>query len=298
MPITLKLRSWWERLQQRLGWSPTYPRAAIELNEGAPFEIDIENQANGLSDGSDGRFSLFPAQYRSDLWRLAWTDGRIEHPIDERLDALSYQAKLELEKIIRDQRREIANFGARARMWQERSEGAKIKVRDQNAKLEVLRARQLENPIAFSFFFGLLYCLIALLISLSDVPLSLNLVATGLNIPSQVTVAQVSGEWVRTVSDPLPSGALLVDASDILQHFLIVLKFLWEPWALALGIACCGLFFKLVLGKIEAFVRDRDQGRGQFFSTRVYRWILPVVYGLLLGAVGLTYWRLADLREA
>lgn len=295
-----RFREFWTRLwKPKTIPPPELPEGGEFLNDRDPFEIQIEQYSKGLSDGSDGTHGVSPAQYRSRLWRLAWTDGRLSHPFAELMGALRYQANLEIEEIIRGLREKVASEEAATEQLKQHAETAGEQAASHRTRLNVLQEQQIRNPTEFSLWFAFVYLSIALFITVSDVPLSLNLVATGFGLPNEVRLVQQAGEWVR--QDPMDAqfqqpSVLVVQVSDLFEHFWLVVKYLWEPWALAIGIAACGFLFKLFLGYLSAFASKSQIGSGSSSPPNWQSWLLPVVYGVLLLVVVYTYFRLADLR--
>ncbi len=80
---------------------------------------------------------------------------------------------------------------------------------------------RLGSPSSYSALLGLVYCVVAVVLWIADLPLSL-LAADRLDIRSNY--------------------AQLADLTSLFQNW----KSMWEPLAFAIGIAVLGLFFKFV----------------------------------------------------
>ena len=259
------------------------------------LSIRYENrEQEDFSDGSDPQYRQEPAQFTDPLWRMGWTDGRANHPLDRGVATVAAESEFELDRQAKDAQDKANELRSSLPALEQERTHLQVLVTGIAAALEDQLARQRENSMAFSRPFGIFFLAVAIGITVSDVPLSLNLVASSFHLPNEQYFKVQGATWTAVdPSAPLPPNPVRVGASDLLVHPLLVLQYLWEPWVLALGIALCGFFFKLFLeqvgdwGKIPG-LSDRQK--------RGLRWAIPVIYVAMIVSVVWTYDQLADLR--
>lgn len=312
----MSLNGFWSRFWRKPRVSapaePIAPKTEAHLvNDRDPFELREEIPGTeGLTDASDGIHRQNPAQYRSMLWKLAWTDGRLEHPHKERLEAIEYQAYLEIEEIIRGLREKIAGDEANATAQRQKCEDLRKNLNERNTEYVDLIEERMSAPLEFSRVFGSFLMIVVILLTLSDIPLSLSLVASAFGLPREVELVNKGGRWQRASdSDEGGGGGFAVTAgimpetlhlkvADVGEHTWLVLKYLWEPWFLAIGISCCGFFVKMFLDQVHRLAAMRRKEREVGAKPPQWRaWLLPGVSLVLLCVVGWTYWRLAQVRS-
>ena len=215
-------------------------------------------ETNERYDHSSGE--PLPLTYAEIEYRRGWTDGRLgvrapntqdiyRHRAQRWYDAhrLSYRRQVELARADRDL--------AREREARARSEAARI-----GDDFVAAETERLGSPSSYSIVMGAVYCAVAVILWIADLPLSL-LAADGLDI--------------RT------NYSQLADLTSIFQNW----KSMWEPLAFSIGIAVLGLFFK--------FVSDF------FFKPKLQRYLamklLSVV--VVLGLIALVTWNLYSLAR-
>src|SRR5262249_16863626 len=115
----------------------------------------------------------------------------------------------------------------------------------------------------FSYVLGGFYILVALVLFLSDIPLTLKLVAKGFDLKTEVTNTR-TGETLFGIDQ------LLVKTSSVVFQ-------LWEPLTLALGIALAGVFIKIFLD--DVIFRETSEVR------RKRVWTLSLIGIVFLGTI-------------
>ncbi|HEV7745472.1 MAG TPA: hypothetical protein VGO56_10790 [Pyrinomonadaceae bacterium] len=209
--------------------SVAHPFANL-LIKNEPFETD------GSSDGSTESFRKRPSRYEHPLWSLGWTDGRLGQPRETNEELLLARGRL---------RRDTRIQAMKARL-------SLNETKLPDLQMQVARVREflsdamshygkIVNDRAgrfheFSYVLGGFYILVALVLFLSDIPLTLKLVAKGFDLKTEVTSAR--------------TGQLLYGVDDLLVQTSNVVSGLWEPLTLALGIALAGVFIKIFLDDV------------------------------------------------
>lgn len=212
------------------------------------------------SDNSHGE--PLPTSYDDAEYRKGWTDGRVGAKSANQRKILELVAARRRDALVVElqQKLEIAN--AEHATLEDRV----LRARGDFGRIETAfnetEQHRIENPSHYSWPLGLVYCLVALLLWIADLPLSL-LAADGLDI--------------RT------NYAALSDLSLIRANWTT----LWEPLAFAIGIAALGLFFKFVA---DFFFKPR------FRSHRVFKIVSVAMVICVTALVTWNLYYLAQLR--
>lgn len=195
------------------------------------------------SDGSQPSFPRPIAEFDDELWRLGWVDGRLGQPSAENEDLLKAEAELTRREKLEEIERRIAE----TRSWVERERDLAARCATSLEKalraldeILIVRSQKLQH---YSMALGLAFLVVGAVLFLSDIPLSLRLVAEGYDIPTDTR---------------LPDGTRLRIA-EVLIRPIAVLQYLWEPLALAIGIAFSGVFVKIFID--EVIWRDSSDER-------------------------------------
>ena len=210
------------------------------------------------SDNSHGE--PLPTSYDDPEYRKGWTDGRVGAKSAHQREILELVAVRRRDAVLVNLQQKYEVTSAQQRTSQNRYSRARgDSDRIETAFNETEQHRR-ENPSQYSWLLGLVYCLVALILWIADLPLSL-LAADGLDI--------------RT------NYAALSDLSLVRANWTE----LWEPLAFAIGIAALGLFFKFVA---DFFFKPRFRSHPAFK-------ILSAT--LVVGVVALVTWNLYYLAQ-
>lgn len=210
------------------------------------------------SDNSHGE--PLPTSYDDPEYRKGWTDGRVGAKSANQCKILELVATRRRDALVVElqQKLEIAN--AEHATLGERASRARADTGRIETAFNETEQNRIENPSHYSWLLGLIYCFVALILWIADLPLSL-LAADGLKIPGNY--------------------ALRSDLSQIRANWTSM----WQPLAFAVGIAALGLFFKFVA---DFFFKPR------FRSHRVFK---AVSVTLVIGVVALVTWNLYYLAQ-
>lgn len=189
----------------------------------------------GSSDASTGSFRKRPARYEHPLWSLGWTDGRLGQPSDTNENLLLARGKLRRERGIQAMKAKLSLNQAKLPDL----EAQVTRVREflsntmsQYTEIVKDRAGRFHD---FSYTLGSFYIVVAVVLFLSDIPLTLKLVAKGFDLKTEVKNTQ---------------GQTLYGVDELLVRTSSVILQLWEPLTLALGIALAGVFIKIFLDDV------------------------------------------------
>ncbi len=234
--------------------------AAAFLNE-----LDIRREGvlgDGMSDGSNGEFARWPYGYGEPLWRLGWTDGRLGEPREKHENVIRGWCKLRGLQEIELKEERIARVKGELNSLKEKSSRTNDQLTEATGQFKQISAEQSVRYSEFSYFVAGIYLLVSLILFLSDVPLTLKLVAKGFDLKTEVL-------------DPLTKLPIL-SVDDLILQPRAVAYHLWEPLALALGIAVAGVFVKIFLD--ELIFNDAKK-------TRKLAVTLCIVLGLFILAI-------------
>jgi hypothetical protein len=206
-------------------------------SNGSKFhDIHLEDYAKeDLSDGSNGKYRRQPAGYENPIWQLGWTDGRYGQPNEDNEDIIRYRAKLSWLKKIEQKEKEITE----KRITVQDLRGSLNRLQERFSKIQEhyyqLWEERADNYKEYSYFLSFTYLFVALCIFISDVPLSLKLVAHGFALRTEIL-------------DKSQKPILRID--DLFTNPINVATQLWEPLLLAFGIALAGVFIKFFLDEV------------------------------------------------
>lgn len=157
------------------------------------------------------------------------------------------------------------------------------------------------SPGSFNRWVGWLLLFAALVLILSDIPLSLQLVAKGLRIPSEARLVSepdkpelyvrrpsvLSRREQQTWADASEKGEV-ISAGDLLRKPRVVSALFWDVYLLGLGVAFLGLALKPILD----ILLDGDK------QSRLALWLSGIVLALFLSStVVLGFFRSAVIHE-
>ena len=214
-------------------------RSGKQANGAAPdgmrsLHFRVPEPPGAPSDGSSPTSGQAAVELDYDLWRLGLIDGRLGQPMADNEKLLRAQVEV-------DRRHRLAEIEGRiAQMTKEIEKDEELlsyrwqSLERAESRLVKISEERLEKRQEYSLILGIIYFTVAIILMLSDIPLSLRLVAEGYDIPTQ---------------------AVLDDGTKILieQLFIhpgLVLQYLWEPLALAFGIAFSGIFVKIFIDEV------------------------------------------------
>jgi len=210
------------------------------------------------SDNSHGE--PLPTSYDDPEYRKGWTDGRVgaRSANQRKLFELIATRRRDEQVAQLQQKHDAAiaiHLTAREQSLRAKADSDRID------KIYYDREQHcIENPSHYSWLLGLVYCIVALILWLADLPLSL-LAADGLDIRTDYNA--------------------LADLSLIKANWTA----LWEPLAFAIGIAALGLFFKFVA---DFFFKPRIRSHPAFK-------VISII--LVVGVVALVSWNLYYLAQ-
>jgi hypothetical protein len=189
---------------------------------------------DGPTDGSNGGLQRPITEFDYDLWNLGWIDGRLGQPVEDNEKLLRAYADLDRIDQADSMRRRIAQLRSEVEVEGELVEQQAEVLKKATDRLRSVNDEREEKLQEFSLALGIIYLLAGLLLFISDIPLSLRLVAEGYDIPIEAR---------------LPDGStLLID--EVFVKPLQVIQYLWEPLILALGIALAGVFVKIFIDEV------------------------------------------------
>jgi hypothetical protein len=207
------------------------------------------------SDGSTGD-PLHAARYQHGLWRVAWTDGRLNVDPEAQTELIRAQAALTHQTRLARVQAEMDKAKATENFRKEEHDQARDDWQKAKREHDVVLAQQRRDPASFSRAIWWMYVIFAFFIMLADVPLSL-LIAEGLGV-----------EMMLEEGNPHDAVTLFTNFGS-----------LWEAMAVALGVTALTIVFKLLIDRL--YVRD-EESRGGWKLRGGLR------IGALVGAVVLT----------
>jgi hypothetical protein len=224
--------------------------------------------AEGASDASNGQYKRRPFKYDHPWWHLGWTDGRLGEPreINEALLRAHYRAQwLERVEFLSSR---LAHNRAQIPRLQDMLDRIRSKLKLAQNRFEGMWEKRFHAYYEFSYLLAAVYVVIATILFLSDVPLTLKLVARGFDLKTQVI-------------DPTTQEVVL-SVDDLIRRPTAVFSYLWEPLVLALGIALAGVFIKFFLDEV-IFREKVDDAR----KVRITLWVILMVFLLTITTLGL-----------
>lgn len=193
-------------------------------------------ESDGSSDGSTESFRKRPARYEHPLWSLGWTDGRLGQPCQTNEDLLVARGRLRRETRIQAMKAKLSLNAAKLPDLESQVARVRDLLTDAMSHYGKIVNDRAGRFHEFSYVLGGFYILVAVVLFLSDIPLTLKLVAKGFDLRTEVKNAR--------------TGQLLYGVDELLVRFSDVVYQLWEPLALALGIALAGVFIKIFLDDV------------------------------------------------
>ncbi len=217
---------------------------------------------------SDGPLRPPTAAYDEKLWNVGWTDGASGQPPEhgEQLVRAYNDHRTERMRYELAQMKSVAE--TRASVLKDWLSRMKPDVERSRQELAQLESQQLQDPHEFSLVTGTLYVIVAFILMLSDMPLSLSLVAEGFRLPLKKEI-EATG---RTVSLP---DLFSRDWQEVLQY-------LWQPIVLAVGIAFLGIFFKITVDYLLSSGEGAPESRYARAIKYVRRGFFAVAFALML----------------
>jgi hypothetical protein len=219
------------------------------------------------------------AKYDEKLWAVGWTDGATGQPPHHGIALIQAHDAERNRELARRLSEVTALAAANADAASKRIERRTEDLKQTRAELTELEQRRRKDPHEFSFSTGIFYVFIAAILLLSDMPLSLSLVAEGFNLP---------------VKYELDSGETILLGQIFSPQWRDVLRYLWQPIILAVGIACLGIFFKIVT---DYFLSSVEEAPSDPRFTIAFKWVRRVffvlAFALMLGGL----WNVGTLRS-
>jgi hypothetical protein len=262
-----------------------FPASPLGETHASLDELSIEferSNEEGASDGSNGKYKREPVRYDYQLWNLGWTDGRLGQPIETNEAVLRSRVRLAWLRRARVAESRIANNKASANQLREALDKIQAKLELARRHFDELSQRRLNKYYESSYALAFVYLLVACVLFLSDVPLSLRLVAKGFDLKTQVL-------------DPA-TNTVLISVDDLVKRPWQVFSNLWEPIVLALGIALAGVFIKFFLDEL---IFREDQEQKQPRKVKIVLWAILSIFLITLGLLGLFRAKVqSDLQES
>jgi hypothetical protein len=219
------------------------------------------------------------AKYDEELWAVGWTDGATGQPPHHGIALIKAHDDNRNRRVAQQLSHRKALAEAEADASLKRIERSANDLDRTRAELIDLEERRRRDPHEFSVFTGILYVVIALILLLSDMPLSLSLVAEGFNLPLKYD---------------LDSGETIVLGQVFSPQWREVLRYLWQPIILAVGIACLGIFFKIVT---DYFLSSTEERPSDPWFAIAFKWMrrafFALAFALMLGGL----WSVGTLRS-
>jgi hypothetical protein len=201
------------------------------------------------------------AGYDEKLWYVGWTDGATGQPPDDGVRLIRAHDRDRNQRLAEKLNRREARAAAKADASQQRLARTATDLAATRNELAELEMRRRKEPQDFSIVTGVTYVLVALILILSDMPLSLSLVAEGFHMPTKYEI--------EATDETIVLGDLFSD------RWADVLRYLWQPIILAIGIACLGIFFKIItdyfLSSVDALPEER-------WFARLFKWVRRVFF--------------------
>lgn len=221
----------------------------------------------GPSDGSNGALPRPIMEFGDEIWDLGWTDGRLGQPLPEYERVFQVHAELTKRHKIKTLEGEIAGLTNEVEREQRLKEASDKAFTSAVTRLDEVKERRSKKLREYSLVLGLMLLGVGFILFLSDIPLSLRLVAQGYKIPTEAS---------------LPNGDTVV-IGDIFTKPGLVLQHLWEPLLLALGLAFSGIFVKIFIDEV---IWIRQQSEENPRKVRVFFYSVAVLFVLTLAFVG------------
>ncbi len=193
----------------------------------------VAEQPPETSDGSS-QDGLPPSRYEHGLWRAGWTDGRIGETPDPQLQLVASQGKLTRALRTAEAKKQLAAAEADAQHKSFIAEQRQKEWNDISTEYDHVVDDQRRNAVGYSKILAWIYLLFGIGIFIADMPLSLK-------------VAPALG--VSTRQSPSNGGPPV--SADNLSQLLYNLDTLWEPAAVAVGIAALTIAFKILIDKLQ-----------------------------------------------
>jgi len=217
------------------------------------------------------------ATYAEKLWNVGWTDGAAGQPPEHGERLIQAHDDDRSHRIVTELNHLKTRADSRAAASKERLERMTSDLSGTRAELSELEGLRRRDQTEFSLITGVLYIFVALILLLSDMPLSLSLVAEGFHL---------------RLSKEIDGRKIVVD--DIFSpDWQNVLRYLWQPIILAVGIACLGIFFKIVTDYLLSSAEDAP--RDSRFA-KAFKWMRRVFFALALLLMLGGLWSIGTLR--
>lgn len=247
------------------GLNPAATAAPLPVEE---FRFILESklvteQPPQTSDGSTPD-SLAPSRYEHGLWRAGWTDGRLGETPDPQLELVASQGALTRAARTAEARRKLANAEAEERHQQFLAAERKREWDDLAKEHERVTTDRRQHAVGYSKTLAWVYLVFGILIFLADMPLSFK-------------VAPALGVDVRREGQ---SGEPI--AADNLTHLVQNFGALWEPAAVAVGIAALTILFKIVIDKLHRPFRFETWWSNLLLFALLLLTLVAIVYAFVL----------------
>ena len=141
---------------------------------------------DGVSDGSNGEFARWPYGYGEPLWGLGWTDGRLGEPREKHENVIRGWCKLRGLQEIELKEERIARVKGELNSLKEKSDRTDDQLTEATNQFKQISAEQSLRYSEFSYVVAGIYLFVSFMLFLSDVPLTLKLVAKGFDLKTEV----------------------------------------------------------------------------------------------------------------
>jgi hypothetical protein len=230
-----------------------------------PFEVNYERAQTRVVPRTFRRLLLKRKPRR---WKEGFEDGYNDQPVELKIGEVEHSAEAHVLKQIEEAERRLVRL--KARLARAESLRTALEARKQRAETvyDELSDYVRKNADRLGFALAWLCLLLSAVLIVSDMPLTLTLVADGFSLPTQATVL-VDGQAVTVGIDQLFSRPGLVVAA------------LWQTMSLALGIACVPLFLDIPFQTWLSTQESAPLRKGQRIGLTAIAMLLFATIGVL-----------------
>lgn len=197
-----------------------------------PVGVDLRAVAGAERDAAPYPGAVL--QFDPSHWKRGWVDGCLGQLLPTGESIIRARLQQEAEAKAETLRSRLSAVRVELGAWRDRLGYLDRVCRSLQERYEGVAERRDLRRQDFSLPLGLLMLMAAAILFLSDIPLTLQLVADGFDLPTSV---------------PHPEFERDVHVYEIFSEPLVVVRLLWESLALALGLAGAGMFYKIFLDR-------------------------------------------------
>jgi hypothetical protein len=262
----------WPGLKKNEAVPPAAAEPSAAISPVVPREFDfilesklVTETPPATSDGSSAD-GLAGSRYEHGLWRAGWTDGRLGETPEPQLQLVASQAAFTRADRLAAAQRNLADAQAEQRHKRVLVEQRKNEWSAVDAEHARISHEKRTNGVAYSRGLAFLYAFFGVMIFVADLPLSFN-VAPTLGI------------------DLKRDGFTATNIDELFANF----GRLWEPFAVAIGIAALTIAFKMLIDKLHV-----PYG----FTTWWSKLLSAVLFAGTFGCLVWSFLRIGDARAA